>query len=228
MSSSKLIGKIADWRLWAHLLAMLLAVLLFCIGIKVGLDIYTRHGQEVAVPNIVNMDYDKARLLLEDYDLKISVADSGFNKKLPADIILAQTPGAPAKVKAGHVIYVTVNSPSSPMVTIPDIIDNSSLREAEAKLAALGFHLLPPKEIVGEKDWVYGIISRGRRVGTGDRVSTDAPLTLIVGSGGFEGEEDGYENYSDIKIDDGEGPGIENTPIPAYEGVEDNIDLNDE
>ena len=215
MSLSKLIGKIADWRLWAHLLAMLLAVLLFCIGIKVGLDIYTRHGQEVAVPNIVNMDYDKARLLLEDYDLKISVADSGFNKKLPADIILAQTPGATAKVKAGHVVYVTVNS-------------NSSLREAEAKLAALGFHLLPPKEIVGEKDWVYGIISRGRRVGTGDRVSTDAPLTLIVGSGGFEGEEEGLEDYSDIRIDNGGASGIEDTDIPVYEGVEENTELNDE
>jgi beta-lactam-binding protein with PASTA domain len=174
------------------------------------------------------MDYDKARLLLEDYDLKISVADSGFNKKLPADIILAQTPGATAKVKAGHVVYVTVNSPSSPMVTIPDIIDNSSLREAEAKLAALGFHLLPPKEIVGEKDWVYGIISRGRRVGTGDRVSTDAPLTLIVGSGGFEGEEEGLEDYSDIRIDNGGASGIEDADIPVYEGVEENTELTDE
>lgn len=41
MSISKMIGKIADWRFWAHLLAMLLVMLLFCIGVKVGLDIYT-------------------------------------------------------------------------------------------------------------------------------------------------------------------------------------------
>ena len=99
-------------------------------------------------------------------------------------------------------IYVTVNSTSSPTVVIPDIIDNSSLREAEAKLAAMGFKLLPPKRIVGEKDWVYGIISRGRRVGTGDRISTDAPLTLIVGTGGYEGENDGYaDDYSDEPVD---------------------------
>ena len=82
-----------------------------------------------------------------------------------------------------------VNSASSPTVVIPDIIDNSSLREAEAKLTAMGFKMLPPKRIEGEKDWVYGIISRGRRVGTGDRVSTDAPLMLIVGMGGLENEE---------------------------------------
>ncbi len=192
-----MIGKIADWRFWAHLLAMLLVMLLFCIGVKVGLDIYTRHGQEVEVPNLMNMSFDQAKLLLEEYDLNIQVADSGYNKRMPADCILAQMPGATAKVKAGHIIYVTVNSPSSPTVTIPDIIDNSSLREAEAKLAAMGFKLLPPKRIVGEKDWVYGIISRGRRVGTGDRVSTDAPLTLIVGTGGYEAEEDDMDYYSD-------------------------------
>ncbi|MBQ6767824.1 MAG: PASTA domain-containing protein [Prevotella sp.] len=197
MSISKMIGKIADWRFWAHLLAMLLVMLLFCIGVKVGLDIYTRHGQEVEVPNIMNMSFDQAKLLLDEYDLNIQVADSGYNKRMPADCILAQMPGATAKVKAGHIIYVTVNSPSSPTVTIPDIIDNSSLREAEAKLAAMGFKLLPPKRIVGEKDWVYGIISRGRRVGTGDRVSTDAPLTLIVGTGGYEAEEDDMDYYSD-------------------------------
>lgn len=143
------------------------------------------------------MSFDQAKLLLDEYDLNIQVADSGYNKRLPADCILAQMPGATAKVKAGHIIYVTVNSPSSPTVTIPDIIDNSSLREAEAKLAAMGFKLLPPKRIVGEKDWVYGIISRGRRVGTGDRVSTDAPLTLIVGTGGYEAEEDDMDYYSD-------------------------------
>ncbi len=192
-----MIGKIADWSFWAHLLAMLLVMLLFCIGVKVGLDIYTRHGQEVEVPNLMNMSFDQAKLLLDEYDLNIQVADSGYNKRMPADCILAQMPGATAKVKAGHIIYVTVNSPSSPTVTIPDIIDNSSLREAEAKLAAMGFKLLPPKRIVGEKDWVYGIISRGRRVGTGDRVSTDAPLTLIVGTGGYEAEEDDMDYYSD-------------------------------
>lgn len=126
-----MIGKIADWRFGAHLLAMLLVMLLFCIGVKVGLDIYTRHGQEVEVPNLMNMSFDQAKLLLDEYDLNIQVADSGYNKRMPADCILAQMPGATAKVKAGHIIYVTVNSPSSPTVTIPDIIDNSSLREAK-------------------------------------------------------------------------------------------------
>ena len=89
-------------------------------------------------------------------------------------------------MKKGHTIYVTVNSPSSPTVTIPDIIDNSSVREATAKLTALGFKLLEPKVVTGEKDWVYGILCRGRRVSAGDRVSIDLPLSLMVGNGEYE------------------------------------------
>ena len=94
------------------------------------------------------------------------------------------------KVKPGHIIYVTVNSPSSPTFAIPDVIDNSSYREAEAKLMALGFKLLPPKRIVGERDWVYGILSRGRRLNTGEHVSIDTPLTLLIGNGQFGDDED--------------------------------------
>lgn len=223
MSIKKLLGTFVDWRLWAHLLAMLLVVLLLCIGVKVGLDLYTHHGENVEVPNIINMDYDKAMILLEENDLRIAVSDSGYNKRLPADCILAQTPGATARVKPGHVIYVTVNSPSSPTVTIPDIIDNSSLREAEAKLAAMGFKLLPPKRIVGEKDWVYGIISRGRRVGTGDRISTDAPLTLIVGTGGYDADEVGQDDYfvdEPAPVEETETPGDE-IPVPEMDAITD-------
>jgi hypothetical protein len=74
----------------------------------------------------------------------------------------------------------------SPTFTIPDIVDNSSLREAEAKLTAMGFRLSPPRRITGEKDWVYGILCRGRRISNGDRVPIDYPLTLMVGSGAYD------------------------------------------
>ena len=51
---------------------------------------------------------------------------------------------------------------------------------------ALGFKLLPPQFVSGEKDLVYGILCRGRRVSTGDRVSIDAPLTLMIGNGQYD------------------------------------------
>jgi beta-lactam-binding protein with PASTA domain len=190
MSTKDFFKKIFSGLLIGNLLAMAVVVVLLFLGVKYGLEIYTHHGEGIKVPNIEGMLYTKARSLILEDGLNIVVADSGYNKRLPAHCVLAQNPGEGTMVKSGHTIYVTVNSPSSPTFAIPDIVDNSSYREAEAKLSAIGFRLLPPKYVVGEKDWVYGVMSRGRRLSAGDMVSIDVPLTLIVGSGQYDQNED--------------------------------------
>ena len=169
-----------------HLMAMVLVVILLCVGIGFGLDAYTHHGEGIVVPDLKGMTYEKAYAILDEKGLAIVVNDSGYNKQLPANSVLAQTPAFGQKVKQGHIIYVTVNSPHSPTFAIPDIVDNSSLREAEARLMAMGFRLTAPQLIDGEKDWVYGILCQGRRISNGDRIPIDYPLTLMVGKGTFD------------------------------------------
>lgn len=169
-----------------HLMAMVLVVILLCVGVGFGLDAYTHHGEGIVVPDLKGMTYERAYALLDEKGLAIVVNDSGYNKQLPANSVLAQTPAFGQKVKQGHIIYVTVNSPHSPTFAIPDIVDNSSLREAEARLMAMGFRLTAPQLIDGEKDWVYGILCQGRRISNGDRIPIDYPLTLMVGKGTFD------------------------------------------
>lgn len=169
-----------------HLMAMVLVVILLCVGVGFGLDAYTHHGEGIVVPDLKGMTYEKAYALLDEKGLAIVVNDSGYNKQLPANSVLAQTPAFGQKVKQGHIIYVTVNSPHSPTFAIPDIVDNSSLREAEARLMAMGFRLTAPQLIDGENDWVYGILCQGRRISNGDRIPIDYPLTLMVGKGTFD------------------------------------------
>ena len=190
MKAKEFFGKFGSTFLWANLLAMLVVIVLLALGVKYGLDWYTRHGEGVKVPKLEGMDIDKARSLMEDYGLNVMVSDSGYNKQLAANSILMQNPGAGTMVKGGHTIYVTVNSPSSPSFPIPDVVDNSSFREAEAKLTALGFKLMPPQEVPGEKDWVYGILCKGHRVVAGDHISIDNPLTLLIGSGTYDSDEE--------------------------------------
>lgn len=197
MNVKEIWNKIASHYVLLNLFAMAVVIVLLCVAVKFGLDLYTHHGEGIAVPELKGMSYHKARLLLEEEGLNIIVSDSGYQKTMPADCILAQTPGVGTKVKAGHAIYVTVNSPSSPTFAIPDIVDNSSYREAEAKLMAMGFRLTEPQKVVGEKDWVYGIICRGRRVSNGDRVPIDYPLTLMIGTGSYDEEDSVLYDYVD-------------------------------
>lgn len=190
MKAKEFFGKFASLFLWGNLLAMALVVLVLGLAVKYGLDAYTHHGEGVRVPKLEGMLYANARSLIESDGLRIMVSDSGYNKRFAANSVLAQSPNAGSFVKEGHVVYVTVNSPSSPTFAIPDVVDNSSYREAEAKLTALGFKLLSPQYVSGEKDWVYGILCRGRKVSTGDYVSIESPLTLLIGSGTYELDEE--------------------------------------
>lgn len=190
MNVKDFLSKFSGWFLWGNLLAMALVVVLLMVGVKYGLDSYTKHGEGIKVPKVEGLKYAVAMRMLDEQGLRVMISDSAYNKQLPADCILAQNPGAGTMVKEGHIIYVSVNTASSPSFPIPDIVDNSSFREAEAKLTAMGFTLTPPQETSGEKDWVYGILCRGRRVAAGDRVSIESPLTLIIGSGTYDSEGD--------------------------------------
>ncbi len=196
MDTRKFFGKLFGGYLWGNLLAMAVVVILLFLGVKYSLEYYTHHGEAIIVPDVKGKSYVKARQMLSEEELIIVVSDSGYNKSMPSDCVLAQTPGPGAKVKRAHTVYVTVNSPSSPTFAIPDIVDNSSQREAEAKLMAMGFRLLPAQTVTGEKEWVYGIICRGRRVSNGDRIPIDYPLTLLVGNGSI-GELDDVEYIDD-------------------------------
>jgi beta-lactam-binding protein with PASTA domain len=190
MKTKEFFGKFCSKFLFWNLIAMALVVILLVVGVNYGLDWYTHHGESIRVPNIEGMRIDKARETMEECGLEIVVTDSGYNRRLPADCVLTQNPGAGLTVKSGHIIYVTINSSNSPSVAIPDVVDNSSYREAEAKLISLGFKVLPPQYVTGEKDWVYGVSCNGRKVSTGERISIEQPLTLLVGSGQYGADEE--------------------------------------
>lgn len=189
MKTEEFFRKLFSRYLMGHLAAMVVVVALMCVGVKYGLDLYTHHGEGIPVPNVKGMDSEKARAIIEADGLLMVVSDSGYNRRLPAGSVLVQSPGYGAKVKEGHTVYVTVNAGASPTVTIPDIVDNCSSREAMARLRALGFKLGDPKSVTGEKDWVYGLECNGRRIANGDAVNVDQMLTLLVGNGQYDDDQ---------------------------------------
>ena len=107
------------------------------------------------------------------------VSDSSYVKTLPAGCILEYNPAAGQKVKEGRTIYLTINTIEVPLHIVPDVADNSSLRQAEARILASGFKLAEIQYIPGEKDWVYGVKYKGRQLSIGEKVPTGAVLTLM-------------------------------------------------
>ena len=162
MKSSEFVGKFKSRYLWGNLAAMALVVILLCMGLKYGLKLYTHHGESIAIPDIRNKQLNDAERILDNLGLQVVVTDTGYVKTLPPKTVLAQTPGAGEHVKSGHIVYLTINASHSPTIALPDVIDNSSLREAMAKLTAMGVKLGEPKYIPGE-DLLVILAGNGER-----------------------------------------------------------------
>lgn len=167
---------------WLNIIGMVVAVGVVIQGTLWGLSAYTHHGESYAVPDVTNKTLEQARLLLEQNRLTGVVVDSSYVRGLPSGVILDQTPAGGMRVKEGRTIYLTINTDKVPEVKIPDLIDNSSVRQAAAKLKAMGFRLTAPEYVSGEQDWVYGIKYKGRNLLAGDKVPREAELTLCVGN----------------------------------------------
>lgn len=175
--------KLLSGSLWLNLLAMVAVVVLVCVVTRVGMDVYTHHGETVIVPNVMHKSMVDARKALEEAGLVVDASDTGFVRKYHADVVLEQNPIAGKEVKPGRVIFLKVNASKSPTIALPDIIDNCSMREAMARLKSLGFKLGMVEFVKGENEWIYGAKVDGKHVFAGDRISTDKELILMVGNG---------------------------------------------
>ena len=167
---------------WLNLIAMPAVVVAVIFGVLHWLDNYTHHGQSIIVPNVKGLPLKQAEAEFSKKNLKTVVVDSNFVKGMPAGAVLEQKPSSGAKVKTGRTIYLTINTAEMPKVAIPDIIDNSSYRQAEARLRALGFKLTAPEIISGEKDWVYAIKYLEKELTNGEKIPRESVLTLIIGN----------------------------------------------
>lgn len=188
---------------WLNIMGMIVAICLLIYGVLWGLDNYTQHGYSVEVPDLKNKLVAEASELLRNEGLEYAVVDSDYVKTLKPGCILDQNPAKGQRVKKGRVVYLTINSLSIPLMTVPDVADNSSLRQAQAKLTAAGFKLAEEEYIIGEKEWVYGVKYNGHLLELGEKVPMGAVLTLLVGNG------------SHLETDSISVEGVESAEIPV-------------
>ena len=175
--------KLVCKSLWLNLAAMAAVIVFLILGTGLAMNIYTHHGESITVPDVKKHSYEASLKVLEDLGFEVVINDTGYVKNLPPGTILDQLPAPGTKVKSGRTIYLTVNATGSPTLIMPDIIDNCSLREAMARLTALGFKLGQTQFVPGEKDWVYGILVNGKNISAGDRISIESTLIIQAGNG---------------------------------------------
>ena len=182
-------GKSGAW-FWGNIVMMIVVFFGAIFGLFGLLGEFTHNGEKIEVPSVIGSSVEIAERTLENSKLRVVISDSMFNAKLPAGAVIEQTPRAGNFVKSGRRVYLIINMRGEPMVKFPDIINNSSLREAEAQLTFLNFSLTPPERVYGQpRDFVVGVRQGLRNLHAGEMVSRERALTIVVGAGELDSTE---------------------------------------
>lgn len=202
MTVSNFFKKIFSFCLLGNCLGVIAASVLLITGSLYLIECYTRHNHTVTVPNLRGQKADVAFRKLEAMGLEAEVRDTGYVDTYVGDVILEQSIRPGERVKPGRIIQLTINSASARAIALPNIADNCSRREAEARLRGLGFKNIRTEYTVGYRDWVSEMKVDGKRAMPGTRVSVTTLITLVVGDGSLEEEFNGndsldYEIFGD-------------------------------
>lgn len=166
-----------------NLLAMLMILVALPFIVLSWLDSYTLHGKTIEVPDISGKQLSEAVSILRSEKLDFEIVDHKYVKGAKENEVLEQRPAAAAKVKEGRKIELTMSSAHEPMQVIPPVVDNSSLREAQARLRASGFKLGENVLVPGEKDWVYSLLHGKDTLRNGMQIPVGSTVVLVIGSG---------------------------------------------
>ena len=164
---------------------LVMAVIAFAVPYATlrWLDSYTNHNIAYEVPDVRGMQLEEAVAALKESKLDYSVTEYKYKDGAEKDEVLEQRPLANAKVKEGRKIALVLNTTEKPRQGIPPVIDNSSLREAEFRLKAAGFIVEAVDTIKGEREWVYELRYKGRKLENGTAIPRGSKVTLVIGSG---------------------------------------------
>ena len=94
------------------------SLIIFLFLFKCGFPSYTRHGEEIETPDIVNLSAKEAAGLMKTRKLRLVITDSLYEPNKVSGVILDQNPKAGDKVKPNRTIYVTVNTATPPLVNL--------------------------------------------------------------------------------------------------------------
>ena len=104
---------------------------------------FTRYGEAIVVPGVINTDTDEAMALLQEAGLR---SETVVLRKpnLPRNVVIDQNPRPQALVKPGRRIYLTVNAGDTTTVLVPNV-ESFPIREARSRVT---IHGLVIKEVL--------------------------------------------------------------------------------
>ena len=169
---------------WINLLVAILLVGGGVYATLLYLDNYTKHGEELEVPEFVGIHISETDLVITDQESFFTeISDSVFIKGEVGGTVIEQHPPAGKQVKQGRTIYLTVAANQPTKIKMPKLVDRS-LRQATSILETYGLEV---GELVYKPDMCTNCILQqkleGEEIAEGTRIRKGSVIDLVVGQG---------------------------------------------
>jgi len=167
---------------WFHFLIVVCLLTVIYISFFAMLNHFTKHGQEVKIPNITGMDIATAEATLKALHFEVNV-DSTYELNQKPLAVLKQVPDSGASVKEGRTVFLTVNMLTPPRIPMPNLV-NLSFRSAEMMLRN-------NKLVLGDTSYKSDIAAgaileqrfNGDTIPPGQLIAQGSKINLVIGDG---------------------------------------------
>jgi len=164
------------------ILALAAGIVLLWLSLK-ALDVYTRHGRYIEVPDLTGMQKEYAEQVIKRMHLRPVINDSIFDTTREKGSVASQNPAPGQEVKRNRAIYLTTVAILPEMVAMPDLTD-LSFRQAQALLRTYGL-------VVGKLEYTPNIarnavLQQKHRQGSiqpGTFIEKGTAIDLVLGTG---------------------------------------------
>lgn len=154
------------------------ALLAWLIGV-VFLNYWTRHGDEVEMPQVENLNVSAATRILQDADFEVSL-DSVYSNDVAPGTVIRQIPRENSMVKRGGTAYLQYVCYTTKKAKVPEFIDGP-LASAMTNFKSRGFENIEIVEVSSDQDdLVLGATYNGLELKPGMEIPVTARIVIKV------------------------------------------------
>lgn len=165
-----------------NLITAIIVIALFVFTVFFVLRSYTRHGENIKVPELTNMSLKEAINTLESNGFRYQI-DSVYQTDATPGTIIDQDPGPGSNVKTNRTIYITMITMTPPYVNFPEVREMTYL-EARAMIGNYELKIADTIYIPDiARDVVLDVKYGGEKLLAGQEIPKGSSVSLILGNG---------------------------------------------
>lgn len=147
------------------------------------LDMITKHGDYIKVPQVKGQTIESAKKLLLSQGFQVEVQDSVYYDSLPKLSVVKQSPAPDELVKINRTVYLTINRAEAPLVAVPNFV-GQTYRSVQLQLNTLGLKL---GDTSSRPDFAVGSVLEqlynGNNIVPGSKIPMGSSISLVLGGG---------------------------------------------